>query len=369
MKAKRVLHIVSGIYIESGVMAVIMNMYRNIDVEKIQFDFLYFDEREKTYEQEINKLGGMCYKISRPNLSIKSNKEIINFFKLNSKKYTIVHNHETYLNVLFKPIAQKYGIKNIIVHSHTTKYSDKKLSAIRNRILCMPLKIQTDYKFACSKAAAEFLYGKKSVKNNNVYVLNNAIDVGKFKYDITKRVEVRRNLKLEDNLIIGHVGRFNNQKNHRFLIEIFYEISKVRTDARLLLIGSGPLENDIKEKVKNLNLENRVIFLGRRNDISDLMQGMDVFLLPSLYEGLPVVGIEAQAAGLPCFMSTKITDEVVLCNTKQLDLCKGAKFWAGKIIEYINDFKRCDVTQILIENNFEIKNESNRLREFYLNLR
>lgn len=365
----RILHIVSSIRIESGVMSVIMNMYRNINRNNIQFDFLYFDEYDNSFEKEINELGGLCYKISRPNLSMEFKKELEHFFTVNSHKYIAIHNHEVYLNMLFSLIAKKYGIKNRIVHSHTTQYSDRKLSAIRNRILCIPLKVQKNYKFACSRAAAEFLYGIKSVKNNNVYILNNAIDIEKFTYDIIKRKEVRKSLKLEENLIIGHVGRFNEQKNHSFLIDIFYEITKVKTDARLLLIGSGPLENKIKEKVKRLNIQEQIIFLGRRSDISDLMQAMDVFLLPSLYEGLPVVGIEAQATGLPCFMSTEITDEVALCNTKLLNLNKGPIFWAKEILENIKEFKRDNVTEILIENNFEIRNESYRLEQFYLGLK
>lgn len=368
MDRKKVLHIVSTIGIDSGVMSVIMNMYRNIDTTKVQFDFLYFDEYEKTYEEEIHKLGGCCYRINRPNLSISCKKEIENFFYENGTKYIAIHNHEVYLNIIFSRIAKKYGIKNIIVHSHTTKYSDKKLNSIRNKLLCIPLKFQNNYKFACSKAAGEFLYGKKSIEKNNVYILNNAIDTSKFIYSNIKREEMKKKLKLNDSLVIGHVGRFNEQKNHRFLIDIFLEISKLRDDAKLLLIGNGPLENEIVKKVSELKLNSKVMFLGRREDISDLMQCMDVFLLPSLYEGLPLVAVEAQTIGLPCVISTEITREVELCNTLFIDLSENSKIWAKKILKHIEYFNRKDESDKIKECGFDVDVVSKQIERFYLDL-
>ncbi|WP_308636709.1 glycosyltransferase family 1 protein [Paenibacillus silvisoli] len=368
MKVVKILHIVSSLSVGSGVMGIIMNVYRNLNREKIQFDFIYFIEASNSYQKEIEALGGNCIKINRPSLSFATIREINDFFSRNSWKYTAMHNHEVYINFLFAPIAKKNGIRNVITHSHTTKYSDRKFSAIRNKVLCFPVRRQADYYFACSKAAAKFLYGEKSLQEKKTYILNNAVDVEKFTFNKEKSEYIKRQLGLEGKLVIGHIGRFNEQKNHEFLIEIFSEINKVNNDAILILAGTGPLEEKIVAKVKKYNLENHVKFLGQRNDINELLQAMDALVLPSLYEGLPVVGVEAQAAGLPCFFSENITNEVGVCNAIFISLSESSATWANKILKYIHKFVRVDTAPIIVRNGFEIKTETEKLEFFYLNL-
>lgn len=368
MKKVRILHLVSSLSIGSGVMGMIMNIYRNINKEKVQFDFIYFIDSEKCYKDEILELGGSCFKIPKPSLNKTFIKEINKLFKSNSSKYIALHNHELYLNFIFSPIAKINGINNIITHSHTTMYSDKRISAIRNKILCIPIKYQSDYYFACSKAAGKFIYGQKNIDRNKVIVVNNAIDCRKFKYSHERRYMIRNKLGLNDKLIVGHIGRFNAQKNHTFLIDVFYQIFNTNKNAHLVLVGTGPLEDKIRDKVRKLQIEENVTFLGQRKDINDIMSSIDVLVMPSLYEGLPVVGIEAQASGLPCIMSDEITDEVNICNVRFLNLNESSNVWANEIIRYLKDFKREDTSEIIKMRGYDIELECKKLELFYLSL-
>lgn len=364
-KPLRILHFVSSLDKGSGVMGVIMNYYRNIDREKIQFDFIYFIDKDVTYHEEISKLGGFIYRLSTPKNTLKFVKDFKNSF-FNSQ-YSILHLHEVYLNSLVNPIARYCGISKIISHSHATRYSDKKLNAIRNRILCIPINKNTTYRMACSKAAGAFLYGRKVINENNIYILNNAIDCDKFRYSLSVRMEKRNELKLDHKLVIGHVGRFNEQKNHIFLINVFAEIYKKQKNAILILVGDGPLKEKVQDLVKKFGLEENVLFLGLRNDVNQIIQAMDVFVLPSVYEGLPVIGVEAQAAGLPCIMSDAITKEIDFTNVTFVSLKKKPEYWAEKIISAFKE-ERKNTIDVLTEVGFNIKVEVRKLEEFYLNI-
>lgn len=363
-KKIRVVHFLSSLSITSGVAAVIMNYYRNIDRDKIQFDFIYFCENSSTYENEINLLGGNIYKINKPGLKSSFYTEMNNILKKYDSSYTIFHNHETYLNIFINKIIKKNNIKALVVHSHTTLYSDKKINALRNKILCLPLKRQSDYFVACSKAAAKAFYGEKNIRDNKVFILNNAINCEKFKYNSNIREKIRKSLNLTNFFVIGHVGRFNNQKNHIFILKVFNEFLKSRKNSKLLLIGDGPLMNRVKEISEKMNLSDNVIFLGRRDNVNEILQAMDCFILPSLYEGLPVIGIEAQCAGLPCIFSKNITTEVDICNVKFLELNDSIDIWINSILlsENIN---RIDCSEKLTQQGFNIKNEAKKLENFY----
>ncbi|NMA84101.1 MAG: glycosyltransferase family 1 protein [Epulopiscium sp.] len=364
----RILHLVSSLSIRSGVMSVIMNYYRNINTDKIQFDFCYFVDREDTYEAEINSLGGRVFKITKPSLSRSFKNELNDFFEKQKNVYTTLHIHEVYLTFLFAPIAKKNGIKNVITHSHATMYSDKKLNALRNRVLCIGLKKHADYYYACSMAAGQFLYGKKYLEEGKVNVINNAIDCEKYKFDLNTRNYIRQKLELKGYLVIGNVGRFNEQKNHSFLVDIFYSIKQKEEKVKLLLVGDGPLIQSVKNKVKKLNLNNDVIFLGRRNDIPHLLCAMDIFLLPSLFEGLPVVGVEAQASGLPIVLSDTITEEIGLLNYKYIDLEKTPEYWAKEILSIKQDNSRNQAYLAVKEKGFDIKQEAKKLEKIYLEM-
>ena len=329
----RVLHFVSTLSRGSGVMSVIMNYYRHIDRDKVQFDFLHFIACEDSYMEEIRELGGKIYCIDKPGSSFQSIKQLNSFFRLHAGEYTWLHNHEVYLTFLLRPIAKRYGLEKFIVHCHATKYSDKTLNAARNRILCLPIRFMKVERFACSEAAGIFLYGKRRMNKGEIFILHNAIDSEKFQFDPIKRERIKLELKSQDKLVIGHVGRFERQKNHEFLIKVFAEYQKQRNDSVLVLIGDGSLRKKVEMQVRNLGLEESVLFLGQRDDVADLYQGMDLFILPSRYEGVGVVLLEAQLAGLPCIASDCIPEEASAGQPLFVSLGDSIKTWTDTLVK------------------------------------
>lgn len=369
----KILHILATLDKGSGVANVVMNYYKSIDKEKVQFDFLYFVKSDNNYISKIVQSGGRAFYMEKPSILkyLQFKKYINDFFQLHTDEYKAVHLHEVYLNVFLFPIAKKNGINNCIAHVHTTKYSDKKISALRNHILCLPLKQQATTLMACSKAAGAFYYSTRSVKERKVKILNNAILCDVFQFNPGIRKKYREKLKCDNKLVVGHVGRFNEQKNHLFLISIFTELLKKIPNSLLILIGDGPLKNMITEKVIQTGIQNQVLFLGKREDVSALLQAIDVFILPSLFEGLPVVGIEAQASGLPCIFTDTITKEVEISNTKYLSLKEKPEKWAEKISEMAansSEEERANGVEKIKMAGYDIKEQSKLLECFYQNL-
>lgn len=355
-----------------GVGAVVYNYHSNFTNKDLIIDYLIFsDEQDGDFDQKVKKLGANVYIL--PALKYSRLFKLSNLFncflKNRKEKYDILHLHSVNIGFLVFPIAKKNKIEVLISHSHATMYSDKKINSIRNYILCLPLKKISNVYFSCSNAAGEFLYGKSNVDRGNVIIINNAIDCEKYKYNIEFRNQYRKLLDLNNKFVIGNVGRFNEQKNHKFLIDIFYNIQKIKTDSVLLLVGEGPLLDKIKNKVINLGIEDNVIFLGKRNDIDKILQAMDVFVLPSLYEGLPVIGIEAQTAGLPCFISDNVTKEVGIANVTYKSLQQSAQNWANDIVKFYDNYIRKDETKQMIHSGFDIKVESKRLEQIYIELK
>lgn len=327
----RVLHFVSTLSHGSGVMSVIMNYYRHIGREKVQFDFLHFVACEDSYADEIKSLGGKVYCVEKPGGSLKSVKQLNSFFQIHAKEYTWLHNHEVYLTFLLRPVSKRYGLEKFIVHCHATKYSDKPLHAVRNGILCLPIRFIKVERFACSEAAGKFLYGEKKMKARKVFIMHNTIDCEKFRFRPEVRERLRKEMGLEGKFVIGHVGRFERQKNHEFLIRVFAEVHKQMPESVLLMVGEGSLEQSVKKIVRKQILEKSVVFLGQRTDVDDLLQVMDIFLLPSRYEGLGIVLFEAQANGLKCYASDYVPKESSLGNTIYLPLKNAYSFWADVI--------------------------------------
>lgn len=361
----RVLHFVSTLSRGSGVMSVIMNYYRHIDRDKVQFDFLHFIACEDSYMEEIRELGGKIYCIDKPGSSFQSIKQLNSFFRLHAGEYTWLHNHEVYLTFLLRPIAKRYGLEKFIVHCHATKYSDKTLNAVRNRILCLPIRLMKVERFACSEAAGKFLYGEKMLKAGNVFIMHNAIDCEKFRFRPEVRERLRKEMGLEGKFVIGHVGRFERQKNHEFLIEVFAECKKEIDSCILLLIGEGSLRSKIEKKVVEKGLKNSIIFLTKRNDMEYLYQVMDLFVLPSLYEGLPVSCLEAQVNGLECIVSRTVTDELkkqtIGSIITMLPLEK--KVWKQNIVSC--KIRQTSISQHINNDNYDINLQSCRLHSFY----
>ena len=357
----RILQIVPSLNIGSGITKVILNWHRNIDKKQIQFDYLYFIKTPINCKKEIEILGGKCYKLPYPSflkpwIFIKAVKF---FFKIH--KYNTIHSHVIHLNFFYYPIAKFYGIKNIIQHSHATKWSDKFFNGLRNRFLFLFARPFISKKLACSDLAGKFLFKK------NYIVINNGIDTEKFKFNQEIRDKIRKELNIENKFVIGHVGRFSHEKNHDFIIDVFNEIYNQDKNSILLLIGDGPLKKGIEQEVKELDLNNNVIFTGIKSNVNDYYQVMDVFVLPSLQEAFPVVAIEAQASGLPCLFSNCMTDKVAICNSKQLSLNLSAKQWADEILKY-RGFMRKNENKIMKEKGFDIKECAKQIQSFYFEI-
>lgn len=369
----RVLHVVGNMGI-GGIETLIMNIYRNIDRDKVQFDFLIHNPTEGEYADEIKKLGGHIYRM--PVLRDKTRtyywryfeyKRALKKFFSEHKEIKVLHGHMTNTASIYMPIAMKYGnVKCCIAHSHQTEATPG-LSGVVTNILQRHLeKIATDY-FACSEEAAKWIYSIEIVENGKVKIIHNGTDVEKYHFDSVEHEKIKNQMGHSGKIVFGNVARFKKQKNHEFLIDIFAEIHKMNQNTVLILVGQGELEENMKEKVAKLGLDDCVEFLGARNDVPTLLKDFDVFLLPSLFEGLPLVGIEAQAAGLPMITSNTVTLEAdVTGNVTFLPLELSAEEWAKKILEVNEFFVRKDMTQKVREAGYDIKQTAQWLQKFYL---
>lgn len=363
----KVLHIVPTININSGMMSVVLNYHKHIDRSKVQFDYLYFFDSDVNYCDEIKSLGGNAYFIGSPNISFRYFKKIDEFFSNHAGEYFAIHCHPIFAANIFARSAKKHGIKHVIAHSHSTKYSDKKISAIRNYIFNIFIKCFATEFIACSKEATK-LFGY-FVNKNNCFILHNAINCNNFQYSNEQRDEIRYEFNIRENeTVIGHVGRFSKEKNHDFLIDVFNEYIKLNPNSRLLLVGEGELKDTIKEKIRDLNLTNKVILAGSRSDIQALLSAMDLYVFPSYFEGVPVSVIEAQASGLPCIMSANITREVGFANSYYFSLSLSASDWANKLIDIQRNQEREKGKLDVINNGYEITCEAKKLEDYYLKM-
>ena len=356
-----------GKWLGGGVEAVVMNYYRHLDHSKVQFDFICDDDSTNIPYDEIEKLGGKVILIPPYQKVFKYQKELCRV--LREGKYKIVHSHINTLSVFPLYAAKKVGVPVRIAHSHsTTNKKEWKKNLLKQVLRPFSKKYATNY-MCCSELAGRWLFGDKAYDEGKVYLLNNAIDLDKFKYDKKIRDKKRKELGIkEDTIVIGHIGRFVAQKNHTFLIDIFNQFHKKEKNSILLLAGQGPLQEEIKNKVRELGLDDSVGFLGQRNDANELYQAFDVFLLPSLYEGLPVVGVEAQASGLLCFFSDDMTKETkVLDSTVFMSLSNTSEEWTGEILTNLKDYKRINTKNEVSDNGFDIEIEARKLEKYYIN--
>ncbi len=365
-KPIRILQITGGMDM-GGIENFIMNIYRNIDRNKIQFDFLIHQKEKQVFEDEILFLGGKIFRISSlGNVGhFKFLKALKEFF-LNHKEYKIVHSHYNTISGVILREANKCGVKIKISHSHTSYPKYRLIERIYKNYSKSLINKNVDEKYACSQKAGEWLYGKKE----KFTVINNGIDPKEYKFNEQVRKKIREKLKIKDDeILLGHVGRFSNEKNHEFLIDIFKELYSKNKKYRLALVGTGNTEEKIKEKVKNLELKENVNFLGVRKDVKDLLQGFDIFSLPSIFEGLPVTLVEAQGAGLKCFIADTITREIDLqCGLIEfISLNKSAKEWA-EIIDKNRNYIRKDTLESLKSHGYDMTENAKNLEDRYIEL-
>ena len=339
-----------------------MNVYRPIDREEVQFDFLVHHIDDGPFYQEIESMGGKVYCLPARNEGLLKNKIALRKFFAEHKEYSVVHMHESSLSYIEPLVAAKSaGVPVRIIHSHSTHILGSKLHIILHRLHSLKIhKVATHY-LACGDLAGKWLYGKSKVKNFTI--IYNGINLESFKFNPDIRKQVRNELAVGDAFVLGHVGRFMQVKNHKFLVEVFNEILKIQPDSYLVLAGTGELLESTKEYCKYLGIADRVKFLGVRKDISSLLQAMDAMILPSIYEGFPVTVVEAEASGLPVIMSDSITDEVMIkSNIIKISLEQTASRWAEKICQHHN---RIIDNGLLYEAGLDISETSNKLLQLY----
>jgi len=363
----RILHVLGGLN-RGGAETMIMNVYRKIDRSKIQFDFVIHTSNKCDYDDEIKALGGRIY--SLPRYTGKNHffyKKTWDSFYKQHPEYKIVHGHVRSTAVIYLRSAKKYG-KVTIVHSHNTS-SGKGFSATVKNAMQYPIRYIADYLFACSYHAGTWLFGNKACKKDNFFILNNAIDAKAFIFDEKKRMEKRNEFGIEDKYIVGHIGRFDLQKNHEFLIDIFKEVHDKNEKAVLMLIGDGYLRPYIEKKVADLELSNSVIFTGVRSDIPDLLNAIDVFLFPSLFEGLGIVAIEAQACGIHCIVADTVPQEAYLTDLiEEISLKSSVSSWSENVLKYLSGYDRRNTYDEISQKGYNIEETSKWVEDFYLKI-
>ena len=363
----RVLQII-GIVCGGGVEAVIMNYYRHIDRSKIQFDFVV-DGYEKTIlDDEIESLGGKVYHVEPYKKNIFRYMSQI-YHIVHDNHYDIVHSNMNTLSVFSLFPAWLAGAHQRILHNHSTAVRSEGMRSVMKMILRPFAPLFANCYAACSRLAGNWMYGKKMMECGKVTIINNAVDLEEYAFSQELREKYRQELNIPaDAFVVGHVGRFMYQKNHAFLIDVFREITRQNPKAILMLVGDGELRPEIEQKVASYNLTDKARFLGLRNDVKKLYNCMDVFVLPSWYEGLPVVSVEAQANGLNCFFSNNVTSESDLTKSvKFLSLELGADTWAKQILAvlpYRNNSARLEMSAT----GFDIDCAAQNLCSWYMSM-
>ena len=359
----RVLQIL-GIVAGGGVEAVIMNYYEHIDRTKVQFDFIVHNDNKIDITPKVEAMGGRVYKVTpyykNPVAFMYGIYKVIR-----NHHYRIVHSNMNTLSAFSLFAAWAAGAPVRILHNHSTSSPGETKRNIMKFMLRPFARFFANHYLACSQLAAVWMYGKDLADSGKVTVINNAIDLSKYAFHPEKRKTLRKALGLGDEFVVGHVGRFMFQKNHAFLLDAFAAALKKKPHMVLLLIGDGPLRPKMEEKAQQLGIGAQVIFLGLRSDVQDLYNAMDLFVLPSHYEGLPVVGVEAQANGLSCLFSTAVTRETKLTkNAVFFALSQGAERWAEKIVSCTGE-RNPEVEQEMREASFDIDASALKLEHMY----
>ena len=367
----RILQVFAGMN-KGGAETMIMTYYRNIDRSKIQFDFIVHTDKECAFDKEIEKLGGKIFRFPRYIiLNHFSYQRKWKQFLLQHPEYKIIHGHFFTISAIYFQVAKRLG-ETCIAHSHISKlFNNTLIERIKFNLFIEPLRNLAHYHLACSTDAGEWMYGKSILKERTFFVMNNAIDAGKFVFDSHARDKIRDELNLKDKFVVGHIARFTYQKNHVFLIDIFHEIIKQKPNAILLLVGDGDLKDEIIKKVERLNLQHAVLFTGVRNDIPQLLSAMDIFLFPSRYEGLGIVLIEAQTSGLKSFTSANVVplEAKVTDLLHFVPLSEGAKAWSDQICAMGASYERCNRYDEIKENGYDILTNITWLEQFYLSIK
>ena len=348
-----------------GSETLLMNLMRKTDRSKLNFDFCVVPKQEFFYSAEIKRLGGNIY--SYPFKRKQTFLLPFYFFTilktlLTKGPYKAAHAHYHFLNGVALFAAWLCGVKTRVSHVHCDIPCDTlKLKIIRYFSALLIKTFSTDL-CACSLESGKNLYGDKG----EFTVINNGIDAAEFSFNVAARNKTRQALNIENNFVVALTARFFREKNHTFLLDVFAQLLKIKPNAVLLLIGGGPLEEQLKAKAAKLNIQDKVKFLGFRSDVADILKAADAFVMPSLYEGLPLAGVEAQAAGLPCFFADTITKELDITGVFYLPLGAGADAWAKEIAAKTEGFERKNTCELIRKAGFDISFSAAKMQEIYL---
>ena len=356
----RILQCVNNMH-RAGLETMLMNYYRNVDREYVQFDFLMHRDERSDYDDEIEALGGRIYRA--PRLYPQNYPSYFRFMKqffIEHPEYSIVHSHIDAMSYLPLLAAKKAGVPIRIAHSHSTGI-DLDLKYPLKQCFRYGLGGVATHRFACGTRAGEFLF-----RGNEYTVIPNAIDSMQFKRSESVRQQKRNELSISDKLVVGHVGRMSYPKNHEFLLRMFKILLQKQPNAVLLLVGTGEKESELKKKAEALGISSSVLFLGSRGDVAELYQAMDVFVLPSYFEGVPLVGIEAQFAGIPCLFSRGVPEEVSFSKTTRfLDLSESLSAWVDAVLELYSSPTSAEDLSCSI---YDIKGAAINLQKHYIEL-
>lgn len=360
-KLLKILYVNGGIMDRGGVSSVIMGYYLNINSDMIQVDFIVHGDRIGERDSEILQRGGRIYRVPQKSVNLIENYKQIKRIMLEGK-YDIVHSHADSGNAYILKIAKKCGIKVRVSHSHNTDYTiENRIRIIYNEIQKRKIRQYATHQWACSKPAGEWLYGRKSVFE----IIPNAIDTNRFSFNTTIRETIRREYMLDNRIVIGHVGRFDFQKNQKFLLNVFYEAAKKNEELSLVFIGEGKDKTILEEKVRQLGLQDKVLFLGQRGDVNCLLSIFDVFAFPSQFEGLGVAVIEAQANGLHCVVSEHVPAETnITGNVKFLPLV--TSIWVEELLKTYNRDE--DGKKKIIDHGYDINCVAGLIQKKYLEM-
>lgn len=346
----------------------LMDIYRNIDRSVIQFDFMTNRTEDGEFDEEIKRLGGRVYHMSRiaPKSFFRYIGELRTFFR-EHPEYKIVHSHLNTLSTWPLLMAKKAGVPVRIAHSRNASM-DRNFKMVYKAFSRLFINGQATDRFACSKAAGIWLFGKQQVEKESFHVIPNAIQLERFLYSEEKRHEMRTALGIgEKELAIVCVARFSPQKNHTYLLQVFQEIQNRKPESKLYLVGQGELEQDIRRQVARLGLQEHVIFLGSRSDVGAVLTAMDGFLFPSFYEGFGTVIIEAQCSALPMLASDSIPSETKLCDSVEFASIKEKPaVWADKLLALIEKTDRIDNSALIREKEYDISQSYRWMQQFYL---
>ena len=355
----RILHMIGALEM-GGSQALVMNLYRHMDREQIQFDFVLDHPDRDDYADEVRALGGRIYTMPGFHGNVVEVRQAWDEFFTQHPEYKVLHSHVRSYASLYLPVAKKHGVKTII-HSHSTS-NGSGFSALVKMGLQYPLRHQADVLMSCTREAGVWLFGEQACQSDRFFLLPNAVDVEKFRYHEAVRREYRQQLGIENKLVVGHVGRFHEAKNHSFLLESFTKLHEQQPDSILLLVGDGELRCQIEKKIAELGIGDSVILTGNRSDVAELMQAMDLLAFPSRWEGLPVTVVEAQAAGLPCLISDRITRDVDLSPLVRRLPIDSTEVWARAMAE---PAARQDVCKEIAAAGFAIEESVQRLSGLY----